>query len=255
VLAGNEAGEVLAFRLNDGARQWAHLFKGTIRSIGGSGETLYVGTLNGTIYAYSPQKTGESLVDRTEGQVKQSTEIKELRDELEKMLDEDQRLRTQTNDVEKKYGHNSKELAALWAEQEAIDKKLLRRLEEIIRQYGWPGKSFVGADASLAAFLILQHADYEYQKKYFPLVKEAERKKEINPSNVALLEDRILMREGKKQIYGTQLTWNEKTRRFELYPIEDEEHLDLLRARVGLQPIAEYLKSFGLEYIPPRKKQ
>ena len=255
VLAGNEAGEVSAFRLNDGTRQWAHMFKGTIRSIGGSGETLYVGTLNGTIYAYSPRKTGESSVGRAQGQGKQSTEIKELRAELEKMLVEDQRLRTQTEDVEKKYGRNSKELAALWAEQEAIDKKILRRLEEIIKQYGWPGESLVGADASLAAFLILQHADYEYQKKYFPLVKEAERKKEIDPSNVALLEDRILMREGKKQIYGTQLTWNEKTRRYELYPIKDEEQVDLLRASVGLQPIAEYLKGFGLEYVPPRKKQ
>ena len=59
----------------------------------------------------------------------------------------------------------------------------------------------------------LQHADYAYQKKYYPSVKEAERKKEIDASNVALLEDRILMREGKKQIYGTQLTWNEKTGR------------------------------------------
>jgi outer membrane protein assembly factor BamB len=255
VLAGNEAGEVLAFRLNDGTRQWAHQFKGTIRSIGGAGETLYVGTLNGTIYAYSPQKTSESSAGRTQGQDKQSTEIKELRAELERMLVEDQRLRTQTNDVEKKYGHNSKELAALWAEQEAMDKKILRRLEEIIERYGWPGESLVGADASLAAFLILQHADYEYQKKYFPLVKEAERKKEIDPSNVALLEDRILMREGEKQIYGTQLTWNEKSRRYELYAIEDEEHVDLLRARVGLQSIAEYLKTFGLEYIPPRKKQ
>jgi outer membrane protein assembly factor BamB len=254
VLAGNEAGEVLAFRLDDGTRQWAHLFKGTIRSIGGSGETLYIGTLSGTIYAYRPQKTGNSSVDRTRGQGKQSTEIKELRAELEKMLDEDQTLRTQTDDVEKKYGHDSKELAALWAEQEGIDKKILRRLEEIIKQYGWPGESLVGADGSLAAFLILQHADYEYQKKYFPLVKEAERKREIDPSNVALLEDRILMREGKKQIYGTQLTWDEKTRTYELYQIEDEEHVDLLRASVGLQPIAEYLKTFGLKYVPPRKQ-
>jgi len=55
VLAGNEAGEVSAFRLNDGSRQWAHLFKGTIRSIGGSGDVLYVGTLTGTIYAYTPK--------------------------------------------------------------------------------------------------------------------------------------------------------------------------------------------------------
>jgi len=52
VLAGNEAGEVAAFRLNDGTATWTHQFKGTIRSIGNSGNVLYVGTLHGAVYAY-----------------------------------------------------------------------------------------------------------------------------------------------------------------------------------------------------------
>ncbi len=52
VLAGSEAGELSAFRLSDGAVEWTHQFKGTIRSIGNSGSVLYVGTLNGTVYAY-----------------------------------------------------------------------------------------------------------------------------------------------------------------------------------------------------------
>jgi outer membrane protein assembly factor BamB len=252
VLAGNEAGEVLAFRINDGSRQWAHRFKGTIRSIGGSGDTLYVGTLNGTIYAYAPEKTGEKSALQT----KQPSKANDaLRVELERMLETDQQGRALSDSVEKQYGPESKEFKELWTKQAEIDKKNVKRLEEIIKQFGLPGKSLVGSNASLAAFLILQHADYEYQKKYFPLVKEAEKKKEIEPSNVALLEDRILMREGKKQIYGTQLARNEKTGKYELYPIEDEEHADLLRTSVGLPPIAEYLKSFGIEYIPPKKKQ
>lgn len=52
VLAGNEAGEVLAFRLSDGAREWTHKFRGMIRSIGNAGNVIYVGTLNGNVYAY-----------------------------------------------------------------------------------------------------------------------------------------------------------------------------------------------------------
>ena len=52
VLAGNEAGELAAFRLNDGTAQWTRQFKGTIRSIGNSANVLYVGTLQGTVYAY-----------------------------------------------------------------------------------------------------------------------------------------------------------------------------------------------------------
>jgi outer membrane protein assembly factor BamB len=52
VLAGNDAGEVTAFRLNDGVAEWTHQFKGTIRSIGNSGSVLYIGTLHGAVYAY-----------------------------------------------------------------------------------------------------------------------------------------------------------------------------------------------------------
>jgi outer membrane protein assembly factor BamB len=52
VLAGNQAGELMAFGLTDGAPEWKQQFKGMIRSIGMAGNVLYVGTLNGTVYAY-----------------------------------------------------------------------------------------------------------------------------------------------------------------------------------------------------------
>lgn len=178
-----------------------------------------------------------------------------IRAELEKILEQDQELRRQADEVEGKYGSKSKELEELWAKQTVMDKNNLSRLEEIIKVNGWPGISSVGGTASLAAFLILQHADYEYQKKYFPLVNEALKKGEIKASDVALLEDRILVREGKEQIYGTQLKRNETTGKYELSPIKDEENVDNRRAAVGLPPIAEYLKTFGLEYVPPQKKQ
>ncbi|HSO75448.1 MAG TPA: DUF6624 domain-containing protein [Blastocatellia bacterium] len=178
-----------------------------------------------------------------------------IKAELEKMLEQDQELRRRADEVEEKHGSKSKELEELWEKQREIDKKNLARLEQIIKVNGWPRKSVVGSTASLAAFLILQHADYEYQKKYFPLVNEALKKGEIEPSRVALLEDRILVREGKEQIYGTQLKRNETTGKYELSPIKDEENLDKRRAAVGLSPIAEYLKTFGLEYVPPKKKQ
>jgi outer membrane protein assembly factor BamB len=54
VLAGSEAGEVAAYRLTDGAKHWSHIFKGVIRSIGGSDDVLYIGTLNGMVYAFLP---------------------------------------------------------------------------------------------------------------------------------------------------------------------------------------------------------
>jgi outer membrane protein assembly factor BamB len=52
-LAGNRH-ELVAFRSSDGVRQWTYEFPETIRGIGTSDEILYVGTLKGPIFAYSP---------------------------------------------------------------------------------------------------------------------------------------------------------------------------------------------------------
>jgi hypothetical protein len=190
--------------------------------------------------------------DNSAGPVNQS-----LRRELLRMQKEDQKYRNEIDGVEKMTlapDEKQQRVSALWEKQEKVDKRNIKRLAEIIDKYGWPGRSMVGKEGSLTAFLIIQHADLQYQKKYFPLLKEAVSKGEADRDDAALLEDRILMREGKKQIYGTQLRFDEATKKLELWPIEDEESVDARRASVGLEPIAEYLKRFGLEYKPPKKR-
>lgn len=180
-----------------------------------------------------------------------------LRQELLKMLEDDQKYRNEVGEVEKMTlppDEMQKRVSALWEKQNEVDRRNIKRLAQIINKYGWPGRSMVGREGSTTAFLIIQHADLSYQKKYFPLLKEAVGKGEADPDDAALLEDRILMGEGKKQIYGTQLRLNEATKKLELWPIEDEENVDARRASVGLEPIADYLKRFGLEYKPPQKK-
>jgi outer membrane protein assembly factor BamB len=52
VVAGNCRGELAAFRATDGAPQWNISLKGCIRSIGNSGDMLFAGVQEGTIYAY-----------------------------------------------------------------------------------------------------------------------------------------------------------------------------------------------------------
>jgi outer membrane protein assembly factor BamB len=54
VLAGNRH-ELVAVRSSDGARQWSHQFPETVRGIGTSADILYVGTLKGPIFAFSPK--------------------------------------------------------------------------------------------------------------------------------------------------------------------------------------------------------
>lgn len=56
VLAGNRQ-ELVAVSAQDGTRLWSHVFPETVRGIGTSDEILYVGSLSGPIFAYSPRRT------------------------------------------------------------------------------------------------------------------------------------------------------------------------------------------------------
>jgi len=56
VIAGNCRGGMAAFRVTDGEPQWNLSLKGCIRSIGSSGNMLFAGVQEGTIYAYELSK-------------------------------------------------------------------------------------------------------------------------------------------------------------------------------------------------------
>jgi hypothetical protein len=163
-----------------------------------------------------------------------------LRQELLQMQARDQQHRASD-------GASGEEMRA----QAALDSANVRRLEEIIARHGWPGRSLVGQDGSVAAFLVLQHADQAAQERHLPLVRAAAQAGELLPSMAAMLEDRVRMRRGEKQLYGTQLRTAPGSSSPVLWPVEDEANVDARRAAVGLPPLATYLRGFGIEYRPP----
>jgi hypothetical protein len=134
-----------------------------------------------------------------------------------------------------------------WKLQAAIDSANMKRLAEIVDAYGWPGLRFAGA-ASQTAFLVLQHADPNSQRKYLPLLRAAVDCHDALGDHLALLEDRVRVADGKPQLYGTQL--RDDPLRFA--PIEDEANVDARRRGIGLGPLAGYAKLFGLTYTPVR---
>jgi hypothetical protein len=154
--------------------------------------------------------------------------------------------------LEKQVGMEAAMASPLNREMQVADERNLARLEAIIRQYGWPGRSLVGKAGATTAFLIVQHANAEAQRKYLPLVQKAAAQGEVEKSAAALLQDRVLMGQGKPQIYGSQLTANHDTHQYEFYRIEDEAHVDERRAAIGMEPLADYAKRFGLEYKPKK---
>lgn len=131
-----------------------------------------------------------------------------------------------------------------------IDSSNLARIEPLIAKYGWIGKSLLGGGYSSAIFYVVQHAELPAQKKYLPLLRQSVEEGESDPYELAMLEDRVLMREGKKQIYGSQVVYG-KTGAPEFYPIENEKEVNFRRQKVGLEPLEEYGKHFGIDYKQP----
>ncbi|MBK9980883.1 MAG: hypothetical protein IPP15_00420 [Saprospiraceae bacterium] len=131
-----------------------------------------------------------------------------------------------------------------------IDSCNLAQVERIIALYGWPGKSFISATGNYTIFLVIQHADLATQEKYFPLFQKSVDDGESRAMDMAYLQDRILMRQGKKQVYGSQVVVN-KAGSLEFYPIEDEKNVNLRRKNVGLGPMEEYAEYFGIDYKLP----
>lgn len=153
----------------------------------------------------------------------------ELAKELLRRMAEDQKARTA----------NPIDAHAL----EKIDTENTQWLDAAVAKHGWPGKSMVGTDGAQAAWLLVQHADRDpkFQRRCLDLVQEAFKKGETTGQQVAYLTDRVLVNEGKKQLYGTQFFGSGAELRPR--PIEDEANVDARRKEMGLEPLAEYAKT------------
>jgi hypothetical protein len=124
-----------------------------------------------------------------------------------------------------------------------------RRMREILRTKGWPGRSMVGREGAEAAWLIVQHSDSpEFQEEALRAI-DAAPPGEVEPQAHALLVDRVRTKQGKPQLYGSQ--FDVRNGRLVAFPIEDEAHLDERRAAVGLPPMADYVRMMGEMYKMP----
>lgn len=171
-----------------------------------------------------------------------------LRLTLDSIFKTDQAGRRMIDSIQLKFSSESTELMQLLETISFHDSINLQKIERIIAQYGWPGKSLVGDQGNRTVFLVVQHAAPATQKKYLPLLKASVLKSESKGAHLAYLEDRILMRDGKPQIYGTQIVSDQTTGKWKIYTIADEKLVDVLWAKIGLQPLAEYVKPFGITY-------
>ena len=139
------------------------------------------------------------------------------------------------------------------AMEEKNKKENERELPKLLEKYGWPTTSEVTEYAAAGAALIINHASHALRVKYFPMLEKAFKAGEAQPLRYAKMKDRLLVEEGKKQLYGTQMKF--ENMKPVPYPILDPEHVDQRRAKIGLGPLAPYLKKrFGIDWPIKNKK-
>jgi hypothetical protein len=121
-----------------------------------------------------------------------------------------------------------------------VDHDNTARMKAIVNRYGWPGKSLLGEKAASDAWLMIQHADADraFQRQCFPLVLKALDEGDIARPDAALFIDRVLVGEGKPQLYGSQFTFVDGT--LKPSPIMDPETVDDRRKAMHLMPMKEY---------------
>ncbi|MFD1284318.1 DUF6624 domain-containing protein [Mesonia ostreae] len=159
------------------------------------------------------------------------------------MYEEDQSLRKQIRDVEAEFGRDSKEMKAHWAKIIEKDSINLIKIQNILDERGWLGSDVIGRQGNSTLFLVIQHSDLEIQEKYLPMMRDAVDEGNARASSLALLEDRVALRKGEKQIYGSQIGRDPETGEFYVSPLIDPENVDKRRAKVGLGSIADYVSN------------
>jgi hypothetical protein len=181
-------------------------------------------------------------------QPRMTIDTKLLAAKLDTIQNDDQESRKKIDYIKKTFGINSVEMDTLIKKISFQDSINLEKVKLILDKSGWLGRDEVGDEGSLTLFLVIQHADLNTQLKYIPLLRDAVNRGKARASNLALMEDRIAVRQGRKQIYGSQVKLNNKTGKYYVLPLEDPGSVDSRRAKVGLRPISTYVSKWGITW-------
>lgn len=158
----------------------------------------------------------------------------DITSEFQKMVDADQDMR-ERSEIEPDF----------WDDE--VDKKNTERMKEIISEIGFPTISKVGKEGNYNAWLLIQHADHdvEFQKMCLSLMKGVPLG-EVERRDIAYLEDRIRVNQKQGQIYGTQFT--QEGGKHIPRPIEDEGNVDIRRAQMGMDTLADQIALMYKKY-------
>ena len=127
--------------------------------------------------------------------------------------------------------------SAIMGQMIRTDATNLTRVQVLLKQYGYPGKSLVGAPTNEAAWSVIQHAP-ALIPQYLPMMKMAAETGELPFSRYATMLDRQLVFENKEQLYGTQAQ-NYNNQEWFIWPIQNPAQVNQRRKQAGFKTTVE----------------
>ena len=158
-----------------------------------------------------------------------------LRDEIRQLLTTDQAVRL------------AKDFDA--AKMQLVDREHEAPLKVIFERYGVPTYAMVGVEAASSFVIMIQHQSPEFRRRVLPKLNANVQAGQADSSDYAMMYDRSSRDAGRKQLYGENLECNNENPTLHEAPIEDEEHVNVRRAQVGLIRVELYAR-MAIELSP-----
>jgi hypothetical protein len=154
--------------------------------------------------------------------------------------------RNQINVIAEKYGRESPEYKSLQDKMAINDSMNIIKVKAILDRYGWLGTDIVGEPGNAILWLVIQDSDLSTQEKYLPMMREAFKNGKASGDQLAYLEDRFALRQGKRQIYGSFTGRDTETNLSYVLPLDDPDNVDKRRFELGLSPLSDYLSIYQI---------
>jgi VWFA-related protein len=168
---------------------------------------------------------------------------KKLSEELIKLQAKDQRLLRQALEKVDKEKKSKEELDKFRAGAET-------RICAILKEFGWPSSQLVTPAGVSAMFGLLSGLpSFPLQRDLLPVIIAAVDKREIDRPHFAAFFDRLRIRVGMKQVFGTQATVVNGF--LVLNPIENEAQVNARRREFEMGPLRQYLRMLERNYRLP----
>jgi hypothetical protein len=143
---------------------------------------------------------------------------------------------------------------ALQPVKQQIYRQNQRWLQQQLQAAGWFDISKTSADASQAAWLMVQHADWDpqWQQQVLQLLQPKVKQGEFQPRYFAYLADRVAINTGQLQLYGTQGACDNLSGQWQPFAVANAAQLDLKRQEMELEPIGQYRAKFRCKSTKPK---